>query len=79
MTASDRVQALRDQLAAAETEEALAADLLAAKQAYGDDPNPETRQAKQDAALALRAHRAETRTEGTTVGGDAFVSTSEEV
>ncbi len=79
MSASDRVQALRDQLAAAETEEALAADLLAAKQAHGDNPNPETRQAKQDAALALRAHRAETRSDGVSVGGDAFVSTPEEV
>ncbi len=73
MTASDRVQALRAQLAAAETEDALAADLAAAKAAYAADPTDENRQAKQDAAFPPRAHRAETRTEATTVGGDAFI------
>lgn len=73
MTVSDRVKALEDQLAAARAEDALAVDLLAAKQAHADSPSEATYQAKRDAAEALRAHRADIRTEGVTVAGDAFI------
>ncbi|MGI5274746.1 hypothetical protein ACQEUU_37315 [Nonomuraea sp. CA-218870] len=61
-----RAAALRD-------EERLKDDLKAAKQAYADNPTDETKTAKQAAMEALRDCRSRARTEGVTVGGDAYV------
>ena len=73
MSASDRAAVLEAELEALKVEAALEADLLAAKSACAEDPSPQAYAAKQEVARALRAHRAANRTEGVSVGGDAFV------
>lgn len=80
MSALDRLAELDKQRAAIAAEAELEAALADAKAAHSADPTAENRAAKQAIARELRAHRAATRAEGVTVGGDAFVSTpSEEV
>lgn len=74
MSASaDRAADLRTEADALDSLADLEADLLAAKDAYNSAPTEENRAARQAAAEALRRARAETRTEGVTVGGDAFI------
>lgn len=73
MTSSaDRAAELRAQADALDTLAGLEADLLAAK-ASGD------REAVRAASEALREARSLTRTDGTSVGGDAFVMTGTSV
>lgn len=74
MSSLDRAVELRAQADALETLASLEADVLAAKRAYNDDPSPENRAAKQAAMEALREARALTRTEGVSVGGDAYIA-----
>ncbi|TYB69717.1 hypothetical protein FXF51_06025 [Nonomuraea sp. PA05] len=72
-SSAERAAELRAQADALDAMAGLENDLLAAKES-GD------KAAIREASLALREARSQTRTEGTTVGGDAFVSpTSEEV
>ncbi|MBN6054535.1 hypothetical protein JYK22_21515, partial [Nonomuraea sp. RK-328] len=73
VSSSDRAAELRAQADALDTLASLEADLIAAKQAYADEPTPENREAKQAAAVALREARSLTRTNGVSVGGDAYV------
>lgn len=75
MSASERAAELRAQADALDGLADLEADLLAAKSNYADDPSPEVRAAKQDAALALRSARELVRADRVSlVGGDAVVS-----
>ncbi|MCC5574496.1 hypothetical protein IMZ11_02425 [Microtetraspora sp. AC03309] len=69
----DRAAALRAQADAVETLDRLERDLADAKAAHEDNPTPETYAAKQKVAHALRAAREAARSEGVTVGGDAYV------
>lgn len=79
MSASQQAAELRAQADALEAVAELEENLLAAKAAYTADPNRETRAAKQDAALLLRAGRAfEREGRGDAVGGDAFVTNGSE-
>lgn len=79
MTASERAAELRAQADALDALAELEADLLSAKDAFADDPNPETKAAKHAAAVALREARALSRADRTEmVGGDAFVSNGSE-
>lgn len=73
MSVDDRLASLRSQIEAAEAEQRLLGELTAAKQAYASNPSEDTRAAKQAAMEAIRKHRSETRSEGVTVGGDAYV------
>lgn len=79
MSSLDRAAELRAQADALDALATLETELRDAKQAYEDDPSEENKTAKNDAALKLRAARAETRPEGTTVGGDAFVTPDDEI
>jgi hypothetical protein len=47
--------------------------LTAAREAAAADPTPANREAERVAAVALREARAARRSEGVTVGGDAYV------
>lgn len=67
MSSADRAAELRAQADALDTLAQLEADLLNAKQSGDPDRIRE-------AAEALREARSLTRTEGVSVGGDAFVS-----
>lgn len=73
MSSADRAADLRAQADALDALAGLESDLSAAKQAYADHPNEDTRAAKRTAAVALRAARQTYRPEGVTVGGDAYV------
>jgi hypothetical protein len=57
----------------------LLAELVAAKQAYRDDPSEENKRRKADAVAAVREHRARERAgrAGNAVGGDATVAGQE--
>lgn len=65
---------LRRALPYAEREEAAVAELVAAKDAYRADPSGENRARKVAAVEAVRAIRAEERTDAVRIGGDAFVT-----
>ncbi|MEU7831366.1 MULTISPECIES: hypothetical protein [unclassified Nonomuraea] len=73
MSSLDLAEELEARAAALRAEARLEDDLEAAKQEYANSPTEQTRAAKQTAAEALRAARAERRSEGVVVGGDAFV------
>jgi hypothetical protein len=73
----DLVEDLEARAAALRAEAHLETELEAAKQAYRDNPTRESRAAKQAAAVALHAARADRRGDTVTVGGDAFVSSEE--
>lgn len=75
MSSAERAAELRAQADALDALAGLESDLSAAKQAYADDPNEDTRKAKRAAAVALRAARQTYRPEGVTVGGDAYIET----
>ncbi len=77
MSTADRAAQLRAQADALESQAGLEQKLEAAKRAYADNPNEETRAAKQEAAQALRDARQAERSEGTTVGGDAYIDEQE--
>jgi len=70
-SSADRADELQAQVDALRQQAALEKDLLDAKASGSPD---EIR----DAAEALRQVRSETRTEGVSVGGDAFISNPEE-
>jgi hypothetical protein len=70
-SSADRAAELRAQADALDTLAGLEADLLAAKDSGDKD-------AIRGAAEALHAARSLTRTEGVSVGGDAFVSNDTE-
>ena len=75
MNASERAESLRAQADAAEQEAALEDTLVKAKDRYRSKQTDKNKQAKAEAAQALREHREMTRAStGTTVGGDAFPS-----
>lgn len=78
MSSLDRAAELRAQADALENMASLESDLETAKQAYRDNPTPETRAAKQAAAIALREARARVRPDAVTVGGDAVVTNEED-
>lgn len=73
MSVDDRLASLQSQIEDLEAERRLLADLDDAKQGYVDDRSGEAKGRKQSAAAALRKHRKTTRTEGVTVGGDAYI------
>lgn len=56
----------------------LRADLLAAKEAYRDDPSPENRERHRAASEAMADARAQTRPAAPVVGGDAETAPAEE-
>lgn len=72
-TSADRAAALRAEADALDALAVLETDLLAAKAAHAKDPTEETKAAKTAASLALREARSLTRSEGVSVGGDAYV------
>ena len=73
-TSSERAAELRRQADALDNIAHLEDELAAAKAAYIANPDSEdAKEAKNAAAEALRAARSETRTEGVSVGGDAYV------
>ncbi|OPG13641.1 hypothetical protein [Microbispora sp. GKU 823] len=72
MSTADRVAELRAQADALEALAGLEADLAEAKAAYDANPNEETKAARDQAMQALRDARALTRTDGVSVGGDAY-------
>lgn len=74
MSSADRAARLRAEADALEALAGLEDELKAAKAAYLENPNDETRAAKEEVAERLRAARAATRPEGVRVGGDAVVS-----
>ncbi|ETK36145.1 hypothetical protein [Microbispora sp. ATCC PTA-5024] len=73
MSTADRAAELRAQADALDSIAGLEADLAKAKAAYAANPTEKTRAEKQRVALALREARATIRSEGHTVGGDAYV------
>ncbi|MEU6725502.1 hypothetical protein ABZ917_17485 [Nonomuraea wenchangensis] len=73
MSVDDRLASLRSQIEAIEVEKRLLDELQAAKDAYAADSSDEAKDRKQAAAEALREHRQNTRSEGVSVGGDAYV------
>lgn len=74
-TSAERAAALRAEADALDALAVLETDLLAAKAAHAEDPTEETKTAKQAASEALREARSLTRTEGVSVGGDAYIET----
>ncbi|MGA4989888.1 hypothetical protein [Nonomuraea bangladeshensis] len=74
MSVDDRLASLRSQIDAIEVEQRLLAELDEAKQEHLQDrTDDEAKQRKQAAAEALREHRRNTRSDGVSVGGDAYV------
>lgn len=72
-SSAERAAELRAQADALDAMAGLEEDLSAAKAAYYDDPTEENKAAKVAAALALREARSLTRSDGVSVGGDAYV------
>lgn len=73
MSAADRAAELRAKADALDALARFETDLLAAKAAHAEDPTEETKAAKTAASLALLEARSLTRSEGVSVGGDAYV------
>ncbi|TDD54572.1 hypothetical protein E1286_05110 [Nonomuraea terrae] len=73
MSSAERAADLRAQADALDALASLEAELTAAKAAYTANPNPETLAAKRAAMDNIREARSLTRTEGVSVGGDAYV------
>lgn len=74
MSTADRAAELRAQADALEALAGLEADLATTKAAYEATPTEETKAAREAAMQALRDARALTRTDGVSVGGDAFIT-----
>ncbi|MGS2645860.1 hypothetical protein [Streptosporangium sp. G12] len=79
MSSLDRADELQAQADALRELATLEDAYTEAMQAYLDDRTDEKWEAKQAAAEALRAARAESRSEGVSVGGDAFLTNPDEV
>ena len=77
MSSLELAEELEARAAALRAEGRLEAELETAYQAYTDDPSDEAKATYQEAALALRAARANRRPAKAVVGGDAFVDNGE--
>lgn len=75
MSSLDLADELQAQADALRAEGRLEAALIAARAACESDRTPANLATAQEAAEALRAARAARRSEGVTVGGDAYIET----
>lgn len=75
MSTSERADELQAQADALRAVGRLEDALIAARSIYDRGRTPENLAVAQQAAVELRAARAASRTEGVTVGGDAYVET----
>lgn len=73
MSSLDMAAELEARAAVLRVEGGLEAALIAARETAAVEPTPANREAERAAAVSLREARAARRSEGVTVGGDAYV------